>query len=381
MQPTVCRRFNSGSGNFASVTPPNTNCDWVLTSNVTASTVVAPTWGCPGVPVDSTNPSTLLSTDRTSYINWTSGSALALPAVSGVFANNFTFVLKNTSGSDLIVTPNAGAGDLCNGSVTCTVSNNYAAWFYQDSTSAPGHWLKIDVPTFAAAVLKGVAGIKLGNRVFDGVMTPLITSGTSTAPTTATYATNFNTETVVTMENWFGNVALTGVAGGLTVLPWASAPAPAAGKFTPAVYTQTVSTAGTTSTAMGGTLGSSISWSGITFALIPSGSIAIRTGQAVQNSSGTTAVISNITGITAGDFLVKCATFTTGTSGNILTQTDPIGWQIFKQATSLNGGNQTTCFAKIATSADVSASNFNFTQSVSGAITGWAMAFWKRLVP
>jgi hypothetical protein len=103
-----------------------------------------------GVPVDATNPATLLSTDRANYLNWTSGTALALPAVSGNFASNFPFNLKNTAGSTLTITPNAGASDLCDGSATCTILNNWDAFIYQDSTSAPGHWFTVKLPTFAA---------------------------------------------------------------------------------------------------------------------------------------------------------------------------------------------------------------------------------------
>lgn len=102
-----------------------------------------------GVPVDATNPATLLSTDRANYLNWTSGTALALPAVSGNFASNFPFVIKNTS-TTLTITPNAGASDLIDGSATGTVIPNFASFVYQDSTSAPGHWFTIKYPTFAA---------------------------------------------------------------------------------------------------------------------------------------------------------------------------------------------------------------------------------------
>jgi hypothetical protein len=103
-----------------------------------------------GVPVDATNPATLLSTDRANYLNWTSGTALALPAVAAPnFASNYAFVIKNTS-TTLTVTPNAGASDLIDGAANGTIIPNFAAFVYQDSTTAPGHWFTIKYPTFAA---------------------------------------------------------------------------------------------------------------------------------------------------------------------------------------------------------------------------------------
>jgi hypothetical protein len=121
-----------------------------LTSTPSGGLAVAPAWALSGVPVDATNPATLLVTDRSNYLNWTSGSALALPAVATSFASNFPFVLKNTSGGTLTITPNAGASDLIDGSATGTIINNFAAFVYQDGTTAPGHWFTIKYPTFAA---------------------------------------------------------------------------------------------------------------------------------------------------------------------------------------------------------------------------------------
>lgn len=102
-----------------------------------------------GVPVDATNPGTLLSTDRANYLRWTSGTTLALPAVAGSFASNFPFAIQNTSAT-LTITPNAGASDLIDGASSGTIIPNFAAFVYQDSTTAPGHWFTIKYPTFAA---------------------------------------------------------------------------------------------------------------------------------------------------------------------------------------------------------------------------------------
>ena len=120
-----------------------------LTDIPTGGAAVAETWQLAGVPVDATNPATLLITDRANYVNWSSGTTLALPAVATSFASNFPFVLKNTS-TTLTITPNAGASDLIDGAASGTVIPNFAAFVYQDGTTAPGHWFTIKYPTFAA---------------------------------------------------------------------------------------------------------------------------------------------------------------------------------------------------------------------------------------
>jgi hypothetical protein len=121
---------------------------WVTTPSGGVST--APASQLAGVPVDATNPSTLLVTDRATYLNWTSGTALALPAVATTFASNLPFALSNTAGATLTVTPNVGASDLIDGASSGTLLNNFAVHVYQDSTTAPGHWFTIKYPTFAA---------------------------------------------------------------------------------------------------------------------------------------------------------------------------------------------------------------------------------------
>jgi hypothetical protein len=138
-----------GSSNFALVTSPSVNGSYLCGFNVTASAPVDLTCPLPGVPVDATNPATLLYSDRANYLNWTAGTALALPAVAGNFASNFPFVIKNTS-TTLTITPNAGASDLIDSAASGTLIPNFAAFVYQDSTTAPGHWFTIKVPTFAA---------------------------------------------------------------------------------------------------------------------------------------------------------------------------------------------------------------------------------------
>lgn len=133
---------------LAGPTGPNSVPE-TLCSTPTGGVAQLPTWCLGGVPVDATNPATLLVTDRANYLNWTAGTTLALPAVATSFASNFPFVLKNTS-TTLTITPNAGASDLIDGSASGTLIPNFAAFVYQDSTTAPGHWFTVKYPTFAA---------------------------------------------------------------------------------------------------------------------------------------------------------------------------------------------------------------------------------------
>ena len=136
----------SGSSSWStSIALNSTTVPQTLTSTSSAAS-----FGYAGVPVDATNPATLLNTDRANYLNWTSGTAFALPAVSGAFASNMPFVLKNTAGSTLTITPNAGASDLIDGAAAGNVLTNFAAFVYQDGTTAPGHWFTIKIPTVAA---------------------------------------------------------------------------------------------------------------------------------------------------------------------------------------------------------------------------------------
>jgi hypothetical protein len=143
-------QYNGVGGVFAGVTPPTVNGIYNVIYNVTAGAAVAPTTALGGVPVDATNPATLLYSDRASYMNWTTGTALALPAVTGNFASNFPFVLQNSNTSTLTITPNATAVDLIDGASSGTLIAKFASFVYQDSSSAPGHWFTIKFPTFAA---------------------------------------------------------------------------------------------------------------------------------------------------------------------------------------------------------------------------------------
>jgi len=140
-----------GASNFNLVTSPAVNGFYTCGFNVTGSAAVDPACALSGVPVDATNPATLLYSDRANYLNWTSGTALALPAVATNFASNFPFVVQNnTAASTLTITPNAGASDLIDGASSGTLIPKFAAFVYQDSTTAPGHWFTIKLPTFGA---------------------------------------------------------------------------------------------------------------------------------------------------------------------------------------------------------------------------------------
>jgi hypothetical protein len=138
---------NNGSGGLAGINSPTTNGYYGCGFNVTAS--VAVLFGCTlqGVAIDTSNPATLLYNDRAAYVDWTSGTGLALPAISGQFGSNFPFVLENNAGSTLTITPNAGASNLIDGSATGTLLPGFAAFVYSDGVT---NWDSIKFPTFGA---------------------------------------------------------------------------------------------------------------------------------------------------------------------------------------------------------------------------------------
>ena len=137
----------SGSTNTISgLAPPAVNGTWQSVWNVSGAAAVTKTVTLGGVNVDTSNPATLLYSDRTSYLPWTSGTALALPAVttcdtSHNFGCGMAFALQNTEGATLTVTPNAGQSDLIDGSATATLLNKFATFVYQQPyTSGAGAW-------------------------------------------------------------------------------------------------------------------------------------------------------------------------------------------------------------------------------------------------
>jgi len=145
---------SDGAGNFTNVAPPTTNGTWQLTSPVTASAAVASAWTLPGVSVNAQAGNySLAYTDRGAYIKeaTTTTSTLTLPQVTGITASNFPFLTQNLNSGNETLTANAA--DSIDGGATggsATVLPNFAAFVYQDSSSAPGNWWTVKVPTFSA---------------------------------------------------------------------------------------------------------------------------------------------------------------------------------------------------------------------------------------
>ena len=121
----------------------------VMTSTPLGGVATQQGWSLAGVPIDASNPATLLATDRSNYLPWTSGSTLTLPAISGAFAVNLHFGLQNTSGGTLALTPTT-PNNIDGGSsqAASNVLNNWAAVVYSD-TAGP-NWFTMKFPTFAA---------------------------------------------------------------------------------------------------------------------------------------------------------------------------------------------------------------------------------------
>lgn len=191
--------YDNGAGALAELGSPVTNCAWQVGFNVTASAIVAPTATCPGVAVSTPSTGYLLaSTDRATYLRLTGGStfALTLCQITTTCANNLPFLSANFNSGNLTITANAA--DKINNSATggsLTVLPNFATWMYQDSSSAPGNWWPIRVPTFEAfgsTCLTGInwsitAGIGCNSLGVDsGAANAYVVTGTAITTLTAT---------------------------------------------------------------------------------------------------------------------------------------------------------------------------------------------------
>ena len=107
--------------------------------------------GTANIPVNAQSGNySLQSTDRASYLKWSGGTTatLLLCQIATTCATNFPFVLQNLNTGNLTITANA-ADSIDGGSTggSITVGPNQAAFVYQDSTSAPGHWWSLIIPT------------------------------------------------------------------------------------------------------------------------------------------------------------------------------------------------------------------------------------------
>jgi hypothetical protein len=147
-------QINGGGGTFVGVNSPIVNGLYQYVYNVTASAAVVPTTALPGVPVNAQSGAyPLVYSDRASYIKESGGSTatLTLPQVTGNTAANMPFVTQNLNSGNETLTANAA--DKIDNSGTggsATLLPNFAAFVYQDGSSAPGNWWTIKVPTYAA---------------------------------------------------------------------------------------------------------------------------------------------------------------------------------------------------------------------------------------
>ena len=137
--------YDNGAGALAEVSAPTSpnSVPQTLVSIPSGGLATAAIFTFAGVPIDASNPATLLATDRANFLNWTSGTALSLPAISGNFASNFPFVIRNTGGADLSITPttpnniNGGTSQAAD-----VLHTNYAQFIYNDNSN----WFGIKFP-------------------------------------------------------------------------------------------------------------------------------------------------------------------------------------------------------------------------------------------
>lgn len=143
-----------GGSNCNLSTSPSVNGFYQCGFNVTASTPVDVSCLLAGIAV---NPQSgnyaLLYSDRAAEIreSGTTTATITLPQITGNTASNFPFVVTNFNSGTLTLTANAADkidGGSTGGSVT--VPTCWAAFVYQDNTSAPGNWWTLKVPMLCA---------------------------------------------------------------------------------------------------------------------------------------------------------------------------------------------------------------------------------------
>jgi hypothetical protein len=144
-----------GASAYNLVTSSAVNGFYSCGFNVTASAAVDPTCGLSGIGVVANSGNYLLntSTDRSSYQKVSGGTTatLTLPQATGNGASNYPFITQNLNSGNETITANAA--DKIDNSATggsATLLPNFAAFVYQDSSSAPGNWWTLKVPTLAA---------------------------------------------------------------------------------------------------------------------------------------------------------------------------------------------------------------------------------------
>jgi len=143
-----------GASNYNLVTSPSTNGFYQCGFNVTASVAVDLTCAPAGVSVNLLSGNyPLVYSDRASFQreSSTTTSTLTLPQVAGNTASNFPFVTANFNSANETLQANA-ADKIDGGSLggTQNVLPGWAAFVYQDSTSAPGNWWSVILPMLSA---------------------------------------------------------------------------------------------------------------------------------------------------------------------------------------------------------------------------------------
>jgi hypothetical protein len=208
----------------------------------------------------------------------------------------------------------------------------------------------------------------------DGVMNSLVSTASSTTPLTPSYSTNASTELVLNFYTWLGITAWGTSPAGMTNVVTST---PASGKYTAYVYYQSLSSTGTGG-GVSGTLGGSVSWVTATLPLILSSATTSRTAQIVQQASGSTSVtVNKPTSTAVGDFMLACLLY--NPTSDVITP--PSGWGVILLEKNGTGATTLACYARVATSADVSGSSYTFSQTTTGSLTAFTMGFTNVTYP
>ena len=209
----------------------------------------------------------------------------------------------------------------------------------------------------------------------DGAMASLVSTASNTTPLTPSYSTNASTELVLNFYTWLGVSAWSTAPAGMTNVVTST---PASGEYAAYVYYQSLSSTGTGG-GVSGTLSGSVSWVTATLPLILSSASTSRTAHIVQQGGSTSIMVNKPTSTAVGDFMLACLLYNP-TFNNVITP--PTGWGVILLERNGTGATTLACYARVATSADVSGSTYTFNQTnTTTPLTAFTMGFTNVTYP
>jgi hypothetical protein len=181
--------YGAGTSPMSILAAATTNCAWLLQANVTASTAVAPAWGCPGVATNAQTGTTytVLFSDRLSYVSFSNASPIAvtLPqAGSTGFASNFGFIACDIGAGTATITPTTSTISYSDGTSytagasTLVLTTGQCTYVYSDNSNYFAILRRTEVPVVAGGGNGTVSASSSSFMNMFGAGTPNATENT-----------------------------------------------------------------------------------------------------------------------------------------------------------------------------------------------------------